>query len=60
MKRKPSQRDYIRELVKRFVINESRWCVITLKRNGGEDVERKSNANSITSEPYARALWSKA
>lgn len=60
MKRKLSQRDYMRELVRRFGHDEER---VVREYAGAEErgeVERKSNSHHITAEQYARALWNDA
>jgi hypothetical protein len=60
MKRKLSQRDYMRELVGRFGHDEERVVreyAVAEKRG---EVERKSNSHRITAEQYARALWNDA
>lgn len=57
MRRKISQRDYMRELVRRFGPDEERVVreYATAEERG--EVERRSNSNGITTEQYARALW---
>lgn len=60
MKRKPSQREYIRELVRRFGVNEERVVREYAAAVERGEVERKSNSHGITAEQYARALWNDA
>jgi hypothetical protein len=60
MKRKLSQRDYMRELVRRFGPDKER---VVREYDAAEErgeVERKSNSHRITAEQYARALWNDA
>lgn len=60
MKRKPSQRDYMRELVRRFGPNEERVVREYAAAEERGEVERRSNSHRITAEQYARALWNDA
>jgi hypothetical protein len=60
MKGKSSQRDYMRELVRRFGANEERVVREYAAAEGRGEVERKSNSHRITAEQYARALWNDA
>lgn len=60
MKRKLSQRDYMRELVGRFGYNEERVVREYAAAEERGEVERKSNSHRITAEQYARALWNDA
>jgi hypothetical protein len=58
--RKPKQREFMRQLVKRFGANAERVIreYANAERNG--QVERKSNLSGFTPEQYARALWQDA
>lgn len=60
MSRKISQRDYMRELVRRFGPNEDRVVREYAAAEERGEVERKSNSHTITAEQYARALWNDA
>lgn len=60
MKRKPSQRDYMRELVRRFGADEERVVREYAAAEERGEVERRSNSHRITAEQYARALWGDA
>ena len=57
MSRKNSQRDYMRELVKRFGADEERVIREYAEAEKRGDVERNRNAQNLTAEQYARALW---
>ena len=59
-KRKPSQRDYMRGLVRRFGVNEERVVREYAAAEERGEVERKSNSHRISAEQYARALWKDA
>ncbi|HYO90018.1 MAG TPA: hypothetical protein VEQ40_00190 [Pyrinomonadaceae bacterium] len=60
MKGKASQRDFMRELVRRFGINEERVVREYAEAEKRGDVERKRNKYQLTAEQYARALWNDA
>ncbi len=60
MKRAISQRDYLRELVKRFGVNEDRVVREYAEAEKRGDVTRKRNTHGLTAEQYARALWNDA
>lgn len=57
MKRAISQRDFMREMVKRYGADEDRIVRVYAEAKKRGEVERKSNAFDITPEQYARALW---
>ncbi len=56
-KRKQTQRDFMRELVSRFGIDEERVIHEYAEAEKRGEVERKSNSHNYTAEQYARALW---
>ncbi|MCA1567915.1 MAG: hypothetical protein LC803_20160 [Acidobacteria bacterium] len=60
MKQKLSQREFMRELVRRFGINEEHVVREYAAAEERGELERKSNSHGITAEQYARALWSDA
>lgn len=60
MARKPSQRDVMRGLVKRFGVDEERVVREYAEAERRGEVERKSNSHGYTPEQYARALWKDA
>lgn len=60
MSGKISQRDYMRELVKRFGPDEERVVREYAAAEERGEVERKSDSHRITAEQYARALWNDA
>lgn len=60
MKRELSQRDYMRELVRRFGHDEERVVREYAAAEQRGEVQRKSNSHRITAEQYARALWNDA
>jgi hypothetical protein len=60
VKRKSSQRDYMRGLVRRFGPDEERVVREYAATEGRGEVERKNNSHLITAEQYARALWNDA
>lgn len=57
MSKTTSQRDFMRELVRRFGANEERLVLEYSKAEKRGEVERKNNTFHITAEQYARALW---
>jgi hypothetical protein len=59
-KRKQSQRDFMRELVMRFGIDEERVVREYAEAEKRGEVERKRNSSNYTAEQYARALWNDA
>jgi hypothetical protein len=58
--KKPSQRDYMRELVRRFGVNAEHVVREYAAAEERGEVERRSNSHRITAEQYARALWNDA
>lgn len=60
MKRKPSQRDFMRELVERFGADEERVVREYAEAERRGEVGRKRNSHGYTPEQYARALWNDA
>lgn len=60
MVEKPSQRDFMRELVKRFGVDKERIVREYAEAERRGEVERKSNSHGYTPEHYARALWNDA
>jgi len=60
MSRKISQRDYMRDLVKRFGVDEERVIREYAEAEKRGDVERNRNAQNLTAEQYAHALWNDA
>jgi hypothetical protein len=59
-KRKQSQRDFMRELVRRVGMDEERIVREYAEAEKRGEVERKSNSHNFTVEQYARALWNDA
>jgi hypothetical protein len=60
MQRRASQRDFMRELVKRFGMDEERVVCEYAEAERRGEVERKNNSHDFTPEQYARALWNDA
>jgi len=60
MKKKTSQRNYMRELVKRFGANSDRVVREYAAAEMRGDVQRNRNSHGLTPEQYARALWNDA
>jgi hypothetical protein len=60
MKKRLSQREYMRHLVRRFGPDEERVVREFAAAEERGEVERKSNSHRITAEQYARALWNDA
>lgn len=56
MSRKYSQRDFMRQLVRRFGHDAERVVREYAAAETRGEVERKSNSHGITAEQYARAL----
>lgn len=57
---KSLQREYMRELVRRFGPDEERIVREYAAAEARGEVHRKSNSHRLTSEQYARALWNDA
>lgn len=60
MTRKHSQRDFMRELARRFGHDEERVVREYASAEARGEVVRKSNSHGLSAEQYARALWNDA
>jgi hypothetical protein len=59
-RRKQSQRDFMRELVKKFGMDEERVIHEYAEAEKRGEITRKRNSQNYTAEQYARALWNDA
>ncbi len=57
MAEKPSQRDYMRRLVKHLGRNKQSVCRAYAQGEIKGEVGRDNNASGLSAEQYAEALW---
>lgn len=56
-KRKYSQREYMRKMVKELGLDREKVCAAYVKAQREGLVRHKSNRNGVTPEEYAQSLW---